>query len=170
MGVAMYPVDTTVGAAARLRARGYRTVPVGTALGSNLLRVVDERLTRAGLGTRGVGRQRPVRDGRIPRTGRPVKPAVSRGYAASGPAFRTGSRPHSHERGNPNCLAARTASLKSVGTGLRLPEWRKISVPTRRRPRRRPVDCREQGEVGFALIAWVDAAGVDEVRLRIFPR
>jgi amino acid adenylation domain-containing protein len=168
VGVAMHPVGTTPGTAERLRGRGHRSVPVGTPLGDNRLRVVDEWL-------------RPCEDGTV---GELVVsgPSVSDGYLGSPDgsgarfvqadgdrrAYRTGDLARAYPTGEIEVLGRMDRQFKVRG-------YRIEATGVEQELRAHPgvfdafVDRREQDGLGAGLVAWVHAEdGVDEPALRGF--
>jgi amino acid adenylation domain-containing protein len=169
VGVAMYPVDTTAGAAARLRARECRTVPIGTALGSNLLRVVDERLTPCPDGQLGelVVSGPSVSDGYLGPAEQSSRQFLGADMAVGGHAYRTGDLARTLSNGEIELFGRADRQFKVRGHRVEA-----VGVEEELRAhagvRDAVVDCRVQREMGPALVAWVDAAGVDEAGLRGF--
>lgn len=166
VGVAMRRVKTAPGTADRLRAAGHHTVPVGTALGATVLRVVDDRLELCP----------PGQVGELVIGG----PGVAQGYPGSEsetvhrfPAvswskervFRSGDRARITAEGEVELRGRVDRQLKVRGHRV---EAAGVESELRAHPNVRDavVGLRPLGDLGEALVAWVHGNNVDEPRLR----
>lgn len=170
VGVTMYPVNTKGGKAENLKARGYRTVPIGTVLGDNELRVVDEQLKPCVEGHIGelVVSGPSLSEGYLGSTDQSSLRFVEANWSSYGVAYRTGDLARVCPTGEIELFGRRDRQYKIRG-------YRVEAAGVEEELRAHPgvfdafVDYRDQGEFGMALMAWVHADdGVDDATLRGF--
>ena len=170
IGVAMYQVSTTPGTAESLRDQGHRSVPIGTALGDNQLRVVDEELNPCIESRTGelVVSGPSVAEGYLGSSDQSRPRFIEANWSSYGLVYRTGDLARLCSSGEFELFGRIDRQFKVRGHRV---EAAVVEGELRAHPGVFDafVDIREQGKLGAALLAWVHADnGIDESALRTF--
>lgn len=170
IGVAMYRVETQPGSAEQLRRKGFRCVPIGTALGNCQLHVVDERLRPVGKECVGelVVSGSAVADGYLGASNDVRAPFIDWGLSQR--AYRTGDLVEEHGNGQLEFIRRKDRQIKIRGHRI---EPAGIEAVLRSHPYVSDAFVNvERGtnadEVVPTLLAWVSGECLNESSLRTF--